>query len=515
MTIDLKLPERGQWQEVRLEAQGLQEDLQQVQKTLDAFSLKPIQQQVSLLKASFTRLKNLLTQAFLPVQQALIPGIRAALKSAIDFAEVFADVMAALFGQVRRQTKTTVRSGGAAIRRFLADFDEIQRLNAAGGGGSSGTVVTEIIPKELSEEVRAIADKILSYLKPLQNINFTAAKTAFAELKAAIEPISRTLFAGLEWAWFNLLVPISKWGAEQLLPAFLQTLTTAMQTLGDILNAAKPALSWLWKELLQPMAAWTAQTLLEGLARLRQNMTAISQWIADNRDRFTELLQNIGTLAVKIGAVKLALELLRAVTGGDMGGLTGLLATALKVGAAFEVIGTTLDMAGEKIFSFLDGLPPGIRAVLNTISRSVNAFISGLEWSINAVISAINGLTLRFAAAIPFLGGKTFSTNIPSVTLPRIPALASGAVLPANKPFLAMVGDQHHGTNIEAPLSTIQEAVRLAMEDMAAGNMAGHEATVSVLQDILEAVLGIHIGDDAIYAAADRYRAKLALVKGV
>ena len=45
------------------------------------------------------------------------------------------------------------------------------------------------------------------------------------------------------------------------------------------------------------------------------------------------------------------------------------------------------------------------------------------------------------------------------LTLPRIPPLAQGAVLPPNQPFLAMVGDQKHGTNIEAPLSTIEEAV--------------------------------------------------------
>ena len=40
-----------------------------------------------------------------------------------------------------------------------------------------------------------------------------------------------------------------------------------------------------------------------------------------------------------------------------------------------------------------------------------------------------------------------------------LPALARGAVLPPNKPFLAMVGDQKTGTNVEAPLSTIEQAV--------------------------------------------------------
>ena len=45
------------------------------------------------------------------------------------------------------------------------------------------------------------------------------------------------------------------------------------------------------------------------------------------------------------------------------------------------------------------------------------------------------------------------------VSAPQIPYLAQGAVLPANRPFLAVVGDQKHGTNIEAPLDTIKQAL--------------------------------------------------------
>mgnify|MGYP003299680712 CR=1 FL=1 len=43
----------------------------------------------------------------------------------------------------------------------------------------------------------------------------------FEALKAAIAPIGRALFVGLEWAWHNLLVPLAAWTAEKILPAFL------------------------------------------------------------------------------------------------------------------------------------------------------------------------------------------------------------------------------------------------------------------------------------------------------
>jgi hypothetical protein len=57
---------------------------------------------------------------------------------------------------------------------------------------------------------------------------------------------------------------------------------------------------------------------------------------------------------------------------------------------------------------------------------------------------------------------QTYS-NARYARTPQVPQLAKGAVLPANKPFLAMVGDQRNGTNIEAPLETIKQALSEVM----------------------------------------------------
>lgn len=62
-----------------------------------------------------------------------------------------------------------------------------------------------------------------------------------------------------------------------------------------------------------------------------------------------------------------------------------------------------------------------------------------------------------------------------------IPALARGAVLPANKPFLAIVGDQTSGTNVEAPLSTIKQAVREVLAE--GGTGYGSEITIPIYID--------------------------------
>ena len=53
------------------------------------------------------------------------------------------------------------------------------------------------------------------------------------------------------------------------------------------------------------------------------------------------------------------------------------------------------------------------------------------------------------------------------------------------------------------------------MQDSIRSNLAGHEATVEVLRQILGAVLGIRIGDDTIAQAVNRYEQKMAVVRGV
>ena len=60
--------------------------------------------------------------------------------------------------------------------------------------------------------------------------------------------------------------------------------------------------------------------------------------------------------------------------------------------------------------------------------------------------------------------GRTFS-----IDLPRIPHLAQGAVIPPNREFMAVLGDQKSGTNIETPLSTMVEAFNTAMRQNGGG----------------------------------------------
>ena len=194
--------------------------------------------------------------------------------------------------------------------------------------------------------------------------------------------------------------------------------------------------------------------------------------------------------------------------------------TAVTVGAVLEILaGLTEFIAGVLTGDWQrawDGLEGIFKGFVNGVIGLLNSLISGVVTGMNNVIRGLNKMRFSIPDWDIFgsLAGKNFGLSISTISAPQIPYLAKGAVLPANKPFLAMVGDQRHGKNIEAPASLLQETVASVMEDMMAGNMAGHQATVETLRQILDAVLGIEIGDRVIGQAAERYNRTMALVKG-
>lgn len=155
-----------------------------------------------------------------------------------------------------------------------------------------------------------------------------------------------------------------------------------------------------------------------------------------------------------------------------------------------------------------------VKAPINGIIGLINGLVEGVVDGINLVIKALNNISFDIPDWVPLIGGETFGFNLMPLTAPKIPLLAKGAVLPANKPFLAMVGDQRHGTNIEAPLTTIQEAVAMVLSEQLPALMAGFEAVVAEQRATREMIGRIRIGDDVIANAAMRYNRKMAVVRG-
>ena len=122
----------------------------------------------------------------------------------------------------------------------------------------------------------------------------------------------------------------------------------------------------------------------------------------------------------------------------------------------------------EGVFKAFEALA---KAPLNAVIGAINGLIGGVESGLNKIIEMINDIDFDIPDWVPVFGGKSFDINIPKVKSVKIPYLAQGAVIPPNAPFMAVLGDQRHGTNIEAPLDTIKQAVREVMGNSGEGKM--------------------------------------------
>lgn len=110
---------------------------------------------------------------------------------------------------------------------------------------------------------------------------------------------------------------------------------------------------------------------------------------------------------------------------------------------------------GGRIWSGIkEGIENTFRTVVNAIIRGMNTIIAVPFNKINSMLNAIRNVS--------FLGISPFQTmwGVNPLPVPQIPMLARGAVIPANRQFLAVLGDQRNGNNLEAPESLLRQIVR-------------------------------------------------------
>ena len=103
--------------------------------------------------------------------------------------------------------------------------------------------------------------------------------------------------------------------------------------------------------------------------------------------------------------------------------------------------------------------------LIGGFEAAINGIIGMFETMINWIVKGLNKISFDVPDWVPGIGGKKFGFNIPKAKFDRvlIPRLAQGAVIPANREFLAVLGDQKQGVNIEAPLQTIVDAFNIAL----------------------------------------------------
>ena len=111
------------------------------------------------------------------------------------------------------------------------------------------------------------------------------------------------------------------------------------------------------------------------------------------------------------------------------------------------------------------GVTDIFKGIWNNIVAIIEAAINFIIDGINLLISALNTIHFEIPDWVPLIGGKSFGISIPLVSQVALPRLAEGAVIPPNREFMAVLGDQKSGTNIETPLETMVQAFKQAMNE--------------------------------------------------
>ena len=336
-------------------------------------------------------------------------------------------------------------------------------------------------------------DAINGVLIPALDLLLQIWQDLMSGIKTAWDTYGQPLMDGVILAFQNLEdLATLLW--ETIVKPILQNLISVLQQLWS--SHLKP----LWDDILLLVAS-VANCLLD----LWNNLLApVAKWIiATFGPAFAEVFNAIAdVVGVAVGAIADAIDLAVVV----LRGLTDFLSAVFRGNwdAAWQAIGNTVSTVWDKMTN-------AIKTAVNGIIGFINRMISAVVTGINAVINALNGLSFDLP---DIFGGGHVGFNISTLTAPQIPYLAQGAVIPANREFLAVLGDQNHGTNVDAPLDTIKQAVAEVMEDLQAGQMAGFEAVVSVLREILSAVYGIELTDEDVGRAVQRWQRKQAIATG-
>lgn len=349
------------------------------------------------------------------------------------------------------------------------------------------------------------------------NLDFYPLLESISNLTSAFAPILESIGNVLEWIYNNIVLPMLKWVIEVGLPTVINLVSKVATFLADhqsIVEAFGAALigafaaakiaglaSIIIKNVSGiAMAAKGLISLMTGTGGIMGGIKAIAtaigpggvfvlavgaciaigvllyknwdkikemagkvwDWISNKTRRFVEDIGNkLRGLATKMttiwGNIKASAHQKWNAIWSTVSGFAERIKNAIV---------DKFTSAKNTVVGVFNGMGDAIRSVLNNIISVVNGAIS----KVNGVVSAIESAFSFGPWKVPTpFGSKTIGFRATFPRVPTIPYLAKGAVIPPRSEFLAVLGDQEQGNNIETPEALLRKIVR----EETAGRQAG------------------------------------------
>lgn len=191
------------------------------------------------------------------------------------------------------------------------------------------------------------------------------------------------------------------------------------------------------------------------------------------------LLAVAGIVATGLGLSILTGSWIPLLVAGILGVLLAITTLTGEGGALIDgfktMFGGFADFVGGVFSGDMERAAEGFKNIWRGAFNIIASILNGL---LNLIEMGLNAIQIDVPDWVPFIGGRHFGFN---VDMPKIPYLAQGAVIPPNREFLAVLGDQHTGTNIEAPLETIKQALAEVM-----GQYGGGDITIRFVGELAQ-----------------------------
>lgn len=230
-------------------------------------------------------------------------------------------------------------------------------------------------------------------------------------------------------------------------------------------------------EIMYELGVFIIEGVFDGISSLVENIKQIWE---DMKKTATEIWDKIKTkvitivTTVKSRVINIWTTMKTSVTGlftalkgsvtGIVNGIKSAVTTAFTNASNTAV--TVFNTMHTGVVNAFTGMQNAIKGIINTILGFVEKMANGVVRGVNKVIESLNGMKIEVPGwAKKIAGIDSLGFNIPTLSEVSIPRLAQGAVIPANKEFMAVLGDQKRGTNIETPLDTMIDAFKLALSD--------------------------------------------------
>lgn len=390
---------------------------------------------------------------------------------------------------VKNQNALTeaVKETEKAQKGALAGFDEINTLssNAAESAedlamntvspSNVGGVTVEADTKKAETQLLSFFKKIKKALDPLikatkewlKGLDFKGLTDGLKSLLKPLKELGTFAQDVLFWVYTNVFLPFQTWSINEFAPAAVDSLKQALEGLNLAIQPVWEGLQILF-EKLEPIIVWIQDTVIWIVQELGDVFSDIGDVFQEKGDKIKKVFEGIGSIVQDVW------KIIRPI----FDGMKKLIEEVFD--AIAPIIGDLIDIFAG-LADFISGVFKG------DWEQAWNGVVGVFKGIVNILIDALN-VFIRGLNLIQFklpdwdiLGGwagKTFGIDIP-----EIPRLAQGAVIPPNREFLAVLGDQKHGTNIEAPLDTIKQAVAEVLSQSNFGGEYGGRIEVPVIID--------------------------------